>query len=94
MSVNSKIKVNSIEAYDPIGPINLPYGATLPVNSKFILSGNHTISGIVTVSSYVGTNININGPLSAATLVGDSTNITSLPVISESKAVTFAMILI
>jgi hypothetical protein len=93
MSVNSKIKVDSIEAYEPAGPINLPYGATLPVGSKFELSGNHNISGIVTVTSYEGTNVTINGTL-VGTFVGDSSNITGLPVIDEGKAVTFAMILI
>jgi hypothetical protein len=93
MSVNSKIKVDSIEAYEPTGPINLPYGATLPVGSKLELSGNHNISGIVTVTSYEGTNVTINGTL-VGTFVGDSSNITGLPVIDEGKAVTFAMILI
>lgn len=93
MSVNSKIKVDSIEAYEPAGPVNLPYGATLPVGSKFELSGNHNISGIVTVTSYEGTDVTINGTL-VGTFVGDSSTITSLPVIDEGKAVTFAMILI
>lgn len=93
MSVNSKIKVDSVEAYEPAGPINLPYGATLPVGSKFELAGNHTISGIVTVSSYEGSDITVNGTL-VGTFVGDSSTITGLPVIDEGKAVTFAMILI
>lgn len=93
MSVNSKIKVDSVEAYDPTGPVNLPYGATLPVGSKLELAGNHTISGIVTVSSYEGENITVNGTLTG-TFVGDSSTITGLPVIDEGKAVTFAMILI
>jgi len=93
MSINSKIKVDSIEAYDPVGPINLPYGAILPSGSKFELAGNHVISGIVTTSSYQGTNVVINSTL-IGTFVGDSINITGLPVIDEGKAVTFAMILI
>jgi hypothetical protein len=93
MSVNSKIKVDSIEAYDPTGPVNLPYGAILPVGSKFELSGNHVISGIVTSNSYQGVNVVINSNLTG-TFVGDSANITGLPVIDEGKAVTFAMILI
>ena len=93
MSVNSKIKVDSVEAYEPSGPVNLPYGATLPVGSKLELAGNHNISGIVTVSSYEGADITVNATLTG-TFVGDSSTITGLPVIDEGKAVTFAMILI
>jgi hypothetical protein len=93
MSVDSKIKVDSIEAYDPPGPVNLPYGAILPAGSTFELGGNHNITGIVTTGSCTATNVNVNGTL-VGTFVGDSSTITGLPVINEGKAVTFSMILI
>ena len=93
MSVNSKIKVDSIEAYDPVGPVQISYGATVPSGGSFTINGNANFaSGVVTATTHAGTNINATGIITASSLVGSATNLTSLPVISNAKSIAFTLI--
>jgi hypothetical protein len=61
MTANSKIKVNSLEAYDPIGPVLVSYGASVPAGQTLTLQGNVNITGIVTASSFVGNGSGLTG---------------------------------
>lgn len=89
---NSKILVDAIEAYDPVGPVQVSYGATVPAGTTFTINGNANFpSGIVTAGTHSGTNVNATG-IMTGTFVGSATNITSLPVINNGKAIGFAFI--
>jgi len=76
MSINSKIKVDSIEAYDPAGPVTISYGATVPSGSTFTVNGNVNASGIVTATSFVG-----NG-----------SGLTNIPVVTTGKSIALTFI--
>jgi len=60
---DSKVKVNSIEGYDPVGPVVLGYGASVPIITG---SGGINVTGIITATSFVGSGANLTG-LSIAT---------------------------
>lgn len=90
---NSKILVNSIEAYDPVGPVNVSYGATIPSGAVFQINGNTDFSpGVVTIGTYSGGNIVATGVVTASSFVGTSTGFTNLPVINDSKAIAFTLL--
>ena len=76
MTVNSKIQVNSIEAYDPVGPVVVSYGASIPSGQTFTAQGNVNISGVVTATNFVG-----NG-----------SGLTGLSVATQGKAIAFTII--
>ena len=76
MTVNSKIQVNSIEAYDPVGPVVVSYGASVPSGQTFTAQGNVNISGVVTATNFVG-----NG-----------SGLTGLSVATQGKAIAFTII--
>jgi len=90
---NSKILVDSIEGYDPVGPVNVSYGATIPPGAVFQINGNADFSpGIVTIGTYNGGNINATGIVTAASFVGDSSGFSNLPIINDSKAIAFTLL--
>lgn len=60
---NSKVKVNSIEGYDPAGPVVLGYGASVSIVTG---DGDVNVTGIITATSFVGSGENLTG-LSIAT---------------------------
>ena len=66
MTVNSKIQVNSIEAYDPVGPVVVSYGASVPSGQTFTAQGNVNVVGVITASNFVGNGSGLTG-LSIAT---------------------------
>lgn len=76
MSVDSKIQVNSIEAYDPVGPINVSYGASVPSGQTFTVVGGVNISGVVTASNFVG----------------DGSSLTDLNIATTSKTIAYTII--
>jgi hypothetical protein len=76
MSVNSKIKVNSIESYDPQGPVLISYGATVPSGSTFTVNGDMNITGVVTSTSFSGS----------------GANLTNIPVATTGKAIALTII--
>ena len=77
MTVNSKIQVNSIEAYDPVGPVVVSYGASVPSGQTFTAQGNVNISGVVTATNFVG-----NG-----------SGLTELSVATQGKSIAFKYII-
>lgn len=86
---NSKISVDSIEAYDPAGPVTVSYGASV-TGGAFTVNGNANFSsGILTATTHTGTHANITGILTAGSYVGSAANISSLPVIDDGKAIAF-----
>jgi hypothetical protein len=88
----SKILVDSIESYDPPGPVIVSYGASIPAGQTFQVNGNVNITGIVTAGTHNGTQINSNGTLSANALFGNSVGMTALPVIDDGKTIGFTLI--
>jgi hypothetical protein len=67
MSVSqSKIQVNSIEAFDPVGPVVVSYGATIPTGQSISGPGGINVTGIVTASQFSGNGSGLTG-LSVAT---------------------------
>ncbi len=72
----SQIKVDSIEAYNPQGPVIVSYGATVPAGQTFTAQGNVNIVGVVTASNFVG-----NG-----------SGLTGLNIATSSKSIAFALI--
>lgn len=93
MSINSKIKVDQIESYDPPNAaVELTQGATIPVGKTLSIQGNTTL-GIVTCSSVTVTNnITVTGTISG-TFSGDATNLTTLPVTQIGKTIAHVFIL-
>lgn len=61
MTVNSKIQVNSIEAYDPPGPVVVSYGASVPVGQTFTAQGNVNVVGVITASNFSGNGSGLTG---------------------------------
>ena len=89
---NSKILVNSIEAYDPSGPVTVSMGASV-TGGAFTINGNANFSsGIVTATQHSGTSVNVSGVLTATSFVGSAANLSSLPVISDGKAIAFTIL--
>lgn len=72
----SEIKVDSIESYDPVGPVVVSYGASVPSGQTFTAQGNVNISGIVTASNFSG-----NG-----------SGLTGLTIATSSKSIAFTLI--
>ena len=73
----SKIKVDSIEAYEPLGPVVVSYGATVPSGQQFSVNGGVNIVGVVTASSFVG----------------DGSTLTNIPVATQGKAIALSFII-
>ena len=89
---NSKISVDSIEAYDPAGPVTVSMGASV-TGGTFTINGNADFStGIVTTTQHSGTSVNISGILTASSIVGSAANMSSLPTISDGKAIAFTIL--
>jgi len=62
----SQIQVNSIVNVTDTGAPELSFGATIPVDQIFSVTGDVNISGIVTATSFVGNGSGLTG-LSIAT---------------------------
>lgn len=95
MSINSKIKVDEIESYDPPNQaVQLTQGATVPAGKTITINGNLDLgSGTINTAIISGTNITASGTVTANSFSGDATNITALPVTSVSKSVAHIFIL-
>ena len=76
MTINSKLQVDSIEAFDPAGPVVVSYGASVPSGQTFTAQGNVNISGIVTASNFSG----------------DGSGLTGLSIATSSKAIAYTLI--
>lgn len=73
----SQVKVDSIEAYDPVGSVSLSYGATVPSGQQLTVSGDVLITGVATATSFSG-----NG-----------SNLTNLSVATSGKSISYKLIL-
>ena len=95
MSINSKIKVDEITSYDPPNQaVQLTQGATVPNGQTLTVNGDMNLgTGTITTGAISGTNITATGTVTAASFVGDATNIDNLPVTSVSKSVAHIFIL-
>ena len=89
----SKLLVNSIEAFDPAGPVTVSYGASVPATGTLTVNGNAAFSsGIITTHTHAGTDVNVTGVLTASAYVGSASNFTSLPIIDDGKAIAFTLL--
>jgi hypothetical protein len=89
---NSKVLVNSIEASDPVGPVTVSMGASVTGGSLTINGNANFSSGIVTTTQHSGTSVNISGIMTASSFIGSASNMSSLPVIDNGKAIAFTLI--
>lgn len=92
MTINSKILVDSIEAYDPTGPVVVSYGATIPPTATLSVNGNANFVGVITAESHSGNNIISAGVVTASSFSGDASGFTNLPVIDDGKSIAFTLI--
>lgn len=94
MSVpQSQFQVDSIEAYDPVGPVLVSYGATIPPGGTFSIDGDaNFITGVITAVSHSGNNVISSGIITASSFVGNSSGFSNLPVINNSKSIAFTLI--
>tara|TARA_Y100000004_G_scaffold153615_1_gene177428 strand:- start:9550 stop:9786 length:237 start_codon:yes stop_codon:yes gene_type:complete len=77
MSADSKIQVNSIEAFNPSGTaVNVSFGATVPSGKTLTVNGGVNATGVVTASNFVG----------------DGSNLTELNIATEGKTIAFTII--
>jgi len=76
MTINSKLQVDSIEAFDPAGPVVVSYGASVPSGQTVTAQGNVNISGIVTASNFSG----------------DGSGLSGLNIATSSKAIAYTLI--
>jgi hypothetical protein len=89
----SQFQVDSIEAYDPAGPVVVSYGATVPSGATFTINGNANFTGIVTTGSHSGTDVNVSsGIVTASSFVGSASGFTNLPVLDDAKSIAFTLI--
>ena len=77
MSVSqSQIQVDSIEAYDPVGPVVVSYGASIPAGQSISGSGD----------------INVTGNIVASNFSGDGSGLTGLSVSTPGKVIALTFI--
>jgi len=93
MSLNSVIKVDQIEPYDPPNAaVELTQGATVPAGKTLSVQGNISL-GTVNCSSITVTNdIAVTGTLSGD-FSGDGSNLTGLRVTQIGKTIAHVFIL-
>lgn len=76
MSTTSSVKVNSIYALDPVGPVNLPFGVTIPSGQALTSNQGLSVTGVITASQFVG-----NG-----------SQLTNISIATTSKVIAFSII--
>jgi hypothetical protein len=89
----SKIKVNKITNRNEDGPVELTKGASIPSDKTLNITGNVNVTGILTAASYNTTNINVTGVITATNFVGNGSQLTSLPSVSNGKMIAYKRIL-
>lgn len=87
----SRIKVNSIVNRLDEGPPELTYGATIPSDQLLKASGNLNV-GVATVGVVSATNVNAS-TITASSFVGNGSQLTGLPVTSQSKVIALKIIM-
>jgi hypothetical protein len=91
MTQQSAIRVNSIVSLNGTGPVELPYGATIPSDGTLNASGNVNITGVTTIATIDATNIQAT-TVSATSFVGDGSQLTGLPIVNDSKVIALTLI--
>ena len=87
-----RVRVNTIVNREENGAPTFTNGLTVPAGATFELGGGVNISGIATVGFLTATNMTV-GVLTATSFVGDGSQLTSIPVMSTSKAIAIKYIL-
>jgi hypothetical protein len=72
----SEIRVDSIQAADPSGPVIISYGASIPSTGIITGSGGINVTGVVTATSFSGS----------------GSGLTNLTMATESKVIAFSII--
>lgn len=91
MALQSAIRVDSIVDLAGTGPVELPYGVTVPAGNTITAQGNVSLSGIVTFGNVSSTSLTAT-TITAKSFVGNGSALTGLPVISSGKAIAIALI--
>jgi hypothetical protein len=91
MTQQSAIRVNSIVSLNGTGPVELPYGASLPSDSLLIVSGNVNITGVTTIATINASNISAS-TVSASSFSGDGSQLSGLPIVNDSKVIALTLI--
>ena len=89
----SKIKVNKITNRNEDGAVELTKGATIPSGGTLNIVGDVNITGILTAASYSVTNINVTGVITATNFVGNGSQLTNLPSVTNGKMIAYKRIL-
>ena len=94
MSLNSVIKVDQIESYDPPNAaVELTQGATVPTGKTLSVEGSISLGTVNCSSVTVTNNIAVTGNVTAASFVGNGSNLTALPVTQIGKTIAHVFIL-
>lgn len=88
----SQIKVNAVTDRFDSGAPTLPNSAIIPSGGTLVVNGNVNNTGISTISTVEATQIN-STTMTAQAFVGDGSQLTGLPIVSQSKVVALKMII-
>jgi hypothetical protein len=88
----SKIKVNYIANKTEDSAVELTQGATIPSGKTLTVTGNQTVTGIMTATTVNVTTVNISGTVTG-TLSGDGSNLTNLPSVNVGRIMAIKRIL-
>ena len=86
----SILRVNSIVNLGGTGPVTLPNGAIIPSEGVLNINGNMNV-GVVTIGVVSSTNLRAT-TITASRFVGDGSQLTGLPTISNGKAIALTII--
>jgi len=88
----SKIKVNYIANKTEDGAVELTQGATIPSGKTLTVTGNPTVTGIMTATTVNVTTVNVTGTVTG-TLSGDGSNLSNLPSVNVGRIMAIKRIL-
>lgn len=91
MAEQSQLKVDSIVDVYGTGAPTLPFGAVIPPGGTLTVNGNINSTGITTLSSIQATQIQA-GTLTAQAFVGDGSQLTGLPTVSDAKIIGLSLV--
>ena len=90
MTQQSAIRVDSIIDLNGTGPVNLPYGATIPSGGILTVNGNINV-GVATVGIITATSLSAT-TVTATSFVGDGSQLSGLPIVNDAKAIALTLI--
>lgn len=89
----SKIRVNFLSNRNENGPVELTRGATIPAGQQLSITGGVNVTGVLTATNYNVTNINVSGVVTATSFVGNGSQLTNLPSVTNGKMIAYKRIL-